>query len=1009
MDEKIQPRDQEHVERLPRQPGDICLAEQESKRREEIYHTLFNISNAVNTTSNLNEFYETIHAALGRIIDVTNFYIALYNRETDTVTFPFNTDYLDYRDLQIEEIPHASASKSLTSEVIRTGRPLLITADEHAKCVEQGESEIVGAPSKIWLGVPLIINHEVIGAMVTQHYTDPRQYTAQDVEIFQSVSEQVAIAISRRNAQAELQKAKADAESANRELLAVNRQLAKAITNANMMTNQAKAATKAKSEFLANMSHEIRTPMNAIMGFTDLISKTELTKKQRDYVEKIHYAGHALLRIINDILDLSKIEAGKLELEQTAFHLQDVMDSLSDMFSNKAAEKGLELIVSIAPEAPAEIVGDPLRLRQILINLTNNAIKFTSKGEVVITTKVLENSDRQVLLEFSVSDTGIGIAEGQLSKLFESFIQADGSTTRKYGGTGLGLTISKRLVEMMGGDLQVDSEPGNGSVFYFSINFEIPADAREHGFMPPRHLQELNVLVVDDNKTSQKFLRDMLTSFTFQVTVAGSGAEALELLERGIHETPFDLVLMDLVMPEMDGIETSRRIRMHQQLRDLPIIMMTAFGREEVMQQAGKTGINAFLIKPVKEPLLFDTVMDVFKQRDMPPEKKSAQATPPTQSPTVLRHAKILLVEDNFLNQQLAGEILRSASAQVDTAQNGEEAVQAVRNTAYDLVLMDIQMPCMDGYEATQRIRADARFAQLPIIAMTAHAMMGDREKCLEAGMNDYVTKPIVTDQLFATMLKWLPAPTETPEAAPAEAAPVPAVQPSEPAPQTGSPAAPQPPHDEHKLPDLPGIDVAAALKRVGGNCRFFKDLLLEFANTYEDVGQTVRHAIEQRNYSTALSVLHSFKGITGNISADGLYALTEQLEKEIRWGNLKRLPHLLERFEEAFERVFQGIRNIAEYPPCSPLAAPPLPEEQMDAKTIARLFSELSRHLAETNLEAEDAFAALKTRVSRYAASVDTQEVEQCITNLEFERAQAALAKLADALHISLDEYDYE
>ncbi|GAK51645.1 putative two-component system sensor protein [Candidatus Moduliflexus flocculans] len=982
---------QKQLDILYQELAELRAIEEQRKRAEEISRALLNISNAVNTTYHLDELYASIHDSLGRILDVTHFYIALYHRERDQITFPFNTDDHDH---PCERIPRASQSKSLTAKVIQTGRPLLITGDEHLKLIEQGEFDLVGKPSQVWLGVPLIINNDVIGAMVMQHYTNPHQYTEQDVEIFQSVSEQIAIAIARKRAEKDLEKAKAEAESANLELLEVNRQLAKAITNANMMANQAKAATKAKSEFLANMSHEIRTPMNAMMGFTDLLSKTPLTDKQKDYVQKIQLASHSLLRIINDILDLSKIEAGKMELEHTAFRIQDVMDSVSDMFSNKAAEKGIEFLIAVASDVPIQVMGDPLRLRQILINLTNNAIKFTNAGEVVITVSLAEKErDSRISVEFTVLDTGIGISSQHLPRLFESFSQADGSTTRKYGGTGLGLTISKRLVEMMGGELRVESELDKGSAFYCTIPFALPHDAQAQQFLPPIRFRDRRVLVVDDNKTSQKFLQEMLTSFSFQVTLATSGAEGIRLLEEAMDSAPFDLVLMDLIMPEMDGIETSKHIRAHQRLSRIPIIMMTAFGREEVMQQAGKSGIDGFLIKPVKEPLLFETIMNIFEHH-LPDEEVDETSC---ENPAIFNfnHAKILLVEDNHMNQQLAAEILRLASAEVETVNNGAEAVQTLQHGTFDLILMDIQMPQMDGFEATRQIRTDERFQHLPIIAMTAHAMSGDREKCLQAGMNDYVTKPIVTEELYAAVSKWLPHIQAAPDAPP-NVPPIPV------------PESPAPRPKENDLPELTGIDVQLALKRLGGNCHFFKELLQEFFETYHDVAGAVHQALEQKNYATALNILHMLKGVSGNISANRLFSSIERLEKEIRWGNVRQLSPLLKAFDDAIHEVLSTIQHHVLLSPCPPdMPRPAASFGNNDAANanITPIFRQLFQQLSSMNLEAEESFAALKLSLNGHAQ--DIQELEHAIYSLDYEKAILALHKLADTLHVSLSTHD--
>jgi len=984
---------------VTQQLAELQAVKAEQKRSEKIYRTLLCISNAVNTTNNLHELYASIHRSLGEIIDVAHFYIALYDNEQDTITFPYNTDM---NDLEMPGIFHASQSKTLISQVIRTGSPLLCTHDKHQKAVEQGGREMPGGSSAVWLGVPLVVNHDVIGAMVARHYTDPTRYDARDVEIFHAASEQVALAIDRKKAQEELRQTKADVEAANRELITVNNQLAQAIIQANAMTRQSEAATKAKSEFLANMSHEIRTPMNAIMGFSELMLKTNLRGKQRDYLEKIHTSSHALLSIINDILDISKIEAGKLDLEHTNFRLLDVLDSVSDMFSNKAAEKGIELIISFAPDTPVEVIGDPLRLRQVLINLTNNAIKFTQSGEVVLKVGPQKQHDETVTLQFSITDTGIGISQEKIPALFLSFEQADGSITRKYGGTGLGLAICKHLVEMMGGCIQVKSEPQRGTTFSFSVELGLPSELKKQTFSPPAELYGINVLVVDDNRTSQIFLQELLTSFSFRVTSAVSGPEALDILKQAVQRTPYDLVLMDLVMPDMDGIETTRHIRADQRLAYLPIIMMTAFGREEIMQQAGKSGINAFLIKPVKEQLLFDTIMEVFGQEEDKPSQDEFPS-PVSLDKIDFSGAKILLVEDNTINQQVAAEILKKASIRVTAVNNGEEAIEAVKSDEYDLVLMDLQMPKIDGYEATRAIRANPGHQALPIIAMTAHAMKGVRGKCFRAGMNDYITKPIATQQLFATLKKWLPSSSILVEKCSPE-------NNSDVAHPKAEAAQEEFLVQENELlpAKLHGIDIEQALSRLRGNKKLLRKLLMEFSHDYQDAATTIREAVENGNFTAALGFIHTLKGVSGNIAAQELYTALQQLEKEIRWGNIAQCSDLLKSFEQALTHVLRPIQQLFSEPNRQLVKTDITnsttfiaEETPIDFSEVQRIILQLKKHLNETNLEAEDWLNALKQHINTRKLAQAVQQLETCITSLDFDGAKAPLATITRSLGI--------
>jgi CheY-like chemotaxis protein len=499
--------------------------------------------------------------------------------------------------------------------------------------------------------------------------------------------------------------------------------------------------------------------MNAIIGMTHLALKTELTTKQRDYLTKTRVAAQALLGIINDILDFSKIEAGKLQMEKTEFHLDDVIDNLSSVVGQKAQEKNLEFLIAAPDDLSPSLVGDPLRLGQVLINLVNNAVKFSARGEVLVTVAIEERVSDRVKLKFSVRDTGIGMTPEQTARLFQPFSQADTSTTRKYGGTGLGLSICKRLVEMMGGDIWVESIYGQGSSFFFTAWFGIGSARPERKRFIP-NLAGVRALVVDDNALACEILADALKVFALRVDSVSSGESAIRELAAADLQDPYQVVLMDWHMPSMDGLEASSHFLCSGRLKNVPkIVMVTAFGREEVRAQAEEMGIKGYLLKPVSPSLLYDTLMNVFgvaeQEDDRSRPKKKEEDIP---SPNV-NGIRILLVEDNEVNQQVATELLESAGAIVTIADHGSEAVRILTEgkdpSSFDVVLMDLQMPEMDGFTATRLIRAEPRLQGLPIIAMTAHALVEERQRCLEAGMNDHVAKPIHPDALFATLLRW--------------------------------------------------------------------------------------------------------------------------------------------------------------------------------------------------------------------------------------------------------------
>jgi PAS domain S-box-containing protein len=520
----------------------------------------------------------------------------------------------------------------------------------------------------------------------------------------------------------------------------------------------AEAANRTKSDFLANMSHEIRTPLNAILGMTYLAQRADPSPRQQTYLSKIGIAGQSLLGIVNDILDFSKIEAGKLEAERIAFSLDEVLRNVVDIVGQKAEEKGTAIVCTVTQEVPRSLIGDPMRLGQILINLVHNAIKFSDKGEIVVRVMAQDATLDKVRLAFSVRDHGIGMSAEQVANLFQSFNQADTSFTRKYGGTGLGLAISKQLCELMGGSISVESEVGKGSTFSFCVSFAIATEEQFAARKSQDKVQKRSVLIVDDSELARKLLVGMVQANGFLGRAVSSGEEALSALVHGSQVgQPFDLVLMDWRLPGMDGIEASRRIKEHPTLTPIPaIVMISAFESEDVLRGLKEPRFDAFLVKPIKETVLMRTIASISGENMGGP----ASRLPPAWEglPFALTGRRVLVVEDNDINRDLASELLGDLGIRTAIAINGRQGVDQVLAEAFDLVLMDIQMPVLDGLAATRLIRSDARFHDLPIIAMTAHAMRGDRERSLDAGMNDHLTKPINPATLSAILSRWMPA-----------------------------------------------------------------------------------------------------------------------------------------------------------------------------------------------------------------------------------------------------------
>jgi two-component system sensor histidine kinase/response regulator len=737
----------------------------------------------------------------------------------------------------------------------------------------------------------------------------------------------------------------------------------------------AESASRLKSEFLANMSHEIRTPMNAIIGLGQLALHTELSPRQRDYIGKIHSASQALLGILNDILDLSKIEAGRMQLERAEFDLNHVLDDLAGLTSLRAAEKSLELCFELSPSLPTRLIGDPLRLGQVLINLTSNAIKFSHAGEVRLRISEQERRGTQLRLRFEVLDQGIGLSPEQLQRLFESFAQADASTTRKYGGTGLGLSISRNLVRLMGGEIGVESSPGKGSCFHFDAWLELPASEQPHCQLPA-DLQGLQALVVDDHAGSGELLSAWLVAFGCQVTRANSGEQALAQLKDSAGAPP-QLLLVDWDMPGLNGVETVQGLQALELARRPALVMMSAFAGDEMVGLGKAAGVNAFLTKPAAPASLLQTVLVALGRAEASPEMATGGSAHP------LVGLRVLAADDNEVNLQVEQEMLEAAGASVGLARNGLEVLARLAESEYDVVLLDLEMPELDGLETVRRLRAEPRFKNLPVIAMTAHAMPEDRQQALAAGMSDYLSKPVSHDELVVALSRarlYGPLLTEVgSQAALASLAPAPA--------EAAPPVAARP------VPGAALLDAKGAIARLGGNSGLYRRLIERFQNDHRDAASQIANALAAADLERARRDAHSLKGVAANLGAQRLAGLAAEIEQALREGQVPAVASV-EQLLQVQQESLQAM--LSQLPP-------PAPPEAGDAAPVAELgepLRRLAQLLAEHDAEAKAQFAGLAAQLGQRPTPAFLR-LRLAIENYDFETAAQSLEELMRELHL--------
>ncbi len=918
---------------------ELLQARADAEVRAEQLVILNEFSKKMALTLNLNEVLEEAYKTAIQLLPIDSFIISLYDSDSNKLSYPLMIVNGE------KQIPKPDQPRTAIDYILKTKEPMLLSDNVHERIVALDLEPTTLDPEKVsksWVGVPMLLGEDVIGTVIALNYSTPGAYQQRQSDILSAIANQSAIAV--YNAQ---------------------------------LYETAQEATRAKSLFLANMSHEIRTPMNAVLGMAFLAQQTDLSPKQREYINSIQTSGQNLLGIINDILDFSKVEAGKLEIEAVPFDLSEVYNHLATLVHTRIEDKDIEIAYAISPEVPTALIGDSLRLEQVLVNLGSNAIKFTNEGEIVFSVDLLEEFEDRVRLEFSVQDTGIGMTPEQVARLFTAFSQADISTTRKYGGTGLGLAISNQLVDMMGGKIWVDSEPGMGSKFTFTAIFGRSTDFDETP--KPEGLAGTKALVVDDSIMAQQILGTYLETFSVDVDVCASGEDGLAKLEKDSQEEPYDFMLLDWKMPGLSGIEVAEKIKQHPDSYQEPrIIMVTAFGSGEVRTIAKEVGIDGFLDKPISPSSLFDAVMQALGKSSSE-EQIGGKLSLNIASLESLRGARVLLAEDNEINQEVAKGILSMASLVVEIANHGKEAIEALDADRYDVILMDVQMPEMDGHAATKAIRkSEADYADIPIIAMTAHAMAGDREKSLKSGMNDHITKPIDPDQLFSTLLKWIePSDRLIPEKTPAQ--------------KTTR-------HVDLSQIILPGIAVQKGLARTGNNEELYLRILRKFVDQQSETTGEIMAALEAEDLELAMLKAHTIKGVAGYLGAEALQSVSGELERAFKEKQEKQYTELLVDFDAKLQTVLSSLENFL--PNVDDEVKKPVETEVSDPKELLALLEEMQPFIEKRRpKQSKEIMTEITSRTWTEVLIPKIKKINQLVSKYKFKDAFPLVQELIDQI----------